>query len=85
MTIRWNLPTKAKNPFAYGYELELDETPVLESDLASCHQSQIEVLRWMVGLERVNIKTVVSMLRSPLALPKEGHLDAVFHMYAYLR
>ena len=32
---RWKLPKKATNPFEMGYEPELDETLVLEPDLAS--------------------------------------------------
>ena len=39
----------------------------------------------MVELGRVNICTEVSMMSSHLALPRKGHLDAVFHMFAYLK
>ena len=36
-------------------------------------------------LGRVNINTEVSMLASQMALPREGHLEAVFHIFAYLK
>jgi hypothetical protein len=38
----------------------------------------------MVELERVDICLECSMLSSHLALPREGHLDQVFHIFAYL-
>ena len=46
--------------------------------------SQIGVLRWMVELGRVDIITEVSMLAPQLANPREGHLEAVYRIYAYL-
>ena len=39
----------------------------------------------MVELGRVDMITEVSILASQLALPREGHLDAVFHIFAYLK
>ena len=33
MGIRYNFPTKAENPFAYGYEPELGDAPVLEPNI----------------------------------------------------
>ena len=51
---------------------------------ARYYQSQIGILRWAVELGRVDIITEVSTLASHLALPKEGHLDALFQIHAYL-
>ena len=39
----------------------------------------------MVELGRIDIITEVSLLASHLALPRQGHLEAIFHMYAYLK
>ena len=39
----------------------------------------------MVELGRVDINTKVSILVSRLSLPREEHLDAVFHIYSYIR
>ena len=39
----------------------------------------------MVEIGRVDIITVVSMLASQMAMPREGHMDAVFHVFAYLK
>ena len=33
----------------------------------------------------MDIITEVSTLASHMALPREGHLDAVFHVFAYLK
>ena len=38
----------------------------------------------MVELGWLDINTEVSMLASCLALPQEGHLEAVLHVYGYL-
>ena len=39
----------------------------------------------MVELGRVDIITEVSELASQLAMPPEGHLEAVFRVYSYLK
>jgi hypothetical protein len=75
---------KATAPLPSGYEPNLDVTPELDAEQSSFYQSQIGVLRWMVEIGRVDIITDVSKLSSHLALPREGHLEAVFHMFAYL-
>jgi hypothetical protein len=71
-------------PFAGGVKPELDESPELDPGKANFYQSQIGILRWCVELGRIDIITEVSMLSTYLCLPREGHLDAVFHVFAYL-
>ena len=39
----------------------------------------------MVEIGRVDIITKVLALSSHLSLPREGHLEAVYHVYAYLK
>ena len=39
----------------------------------------------IIKMGRINIATEVSLLASHVALPREGHLEAVFNMYAYLK
>ena len=39
----------------------------------------------MVELGRVDIMTETSLLASQVASPRQGHLEAVFHMYSYLK
>ncbi len=76
---------KASSPFPTGYQPELDTSPELSPEDASYYQSQIGILRWMVELGRVDIITEVSVLASHLALPREGHLEAVFHLFGHLK
>jgi hypothetical protein len=45
----------------------------------------IGILRWACELGRIDIMCKVSMLASFLAQPREGHLAAVMHMFAYLK
>jgi hypothetical protein len=78
------LPKKASAPFPKGYRPEMDSLEELGPDLASYYHSQIGVLRCMVEIGRVDIITEVSMLASHLALPRAGHLEVVFQIYAYL-
>jgi hypothetical protein len=39
---------------------------------------------WCVELGRIDIITEVSMLSTYLFLPREGHLEAAFHVFSYL-
>jgi hypothetical protein len=80
------LPKRVSGPLPTGYRPEMDITQGLEGDESSYYQSQIGVLRWMVELGRIDIIiTEVSSLASCLALPRRGHLEALFHIYAYLK
>jgi hypothetical protein len=78
------LVKKSSGSFAGGYKPELDESPELDPTRANFYQSQIGILRCCVELGRIDIITEVSMLSIHLCLPREGHLEAVFHVFAYL-
>jgi len=82
---RWKLPKKCSNPFAADYEPELDESEVLTPVLASWYASLIGMLRWMVEIGRIDIITEVSLMSSYMAMPREGHLDAVLHIFGFLK
>jgi hypothetical protein len=75
---------KASGPFTGGYKPELDESPELDPTKSKFYQSQIGILRWCVELGRIDIITEVSMFSTHLCLPREGHLEAVLHVFAYL-
>ena len=62
----------------------MDVTPELSTEQAAFYQSQIGVLRWCVELGRVDIITEVSELASFMVMPREGHLEAVFHLFNHL-
>ena len=79
------LKKKATAPITTGYRPELDATPELNPSDAAYFQSLIGILRWAVELGRIDITCEVSMLSSHLALPREGHLQQVYHIFAYLK
>ena len=71
-------------PFPLNYAPELDTTPELSPAQATFYQTQVSILRWCVELGRIDIITEVSELASYLALPREGHLEPVFHLFNFL-
>ena len=74
-----------KSPMMSKYRPELDVTPELEPGDASYYQSLIGVLRWMVEMGRLDICCEVSMMSSHVAMPREGHLQQLYHIFAYLK
>jgi hypothetical protein len=79
-----SLPKRASTPFASGYDPDTDASPLANDEEASYMQQQIGVLRWIVELGRVDIITEVSCISSMVAMPRQGHLEAIYHIYAYL-
>ena len=79
------LPSKAETPIRTSYRPEIDVSPELGPVDAAYYQSLIGILRWMVELGRIDICLETSMMSSHLALPREGHLDQVYHMFAHLK
>jgi hypothetical protein len=79
------LRSNAYLPMKTGYRPEIDISPTLSDDMASYYQGLIGVLRWICELGRMDILTEVSMLSSHNAMPRQGHLDAVFDVFAYLK
>jgi hypothetical protein len=78
------LKSKAPSVLPSNYRPELDVTPLLDDDDANYFQQQIGVLRWAVELGRIDICCEVSMLASYLAAPRQGHLEAIMHLFSYL-
>ena len=68
-----------------GYEAIMDTYKDLDPAEASYFQSIIGVMRWMVEIGWIDIATEVSLLSSHLAYPRGGHLQADFHVMAYLK
>ena len=85
ITLRgWKLP-RANTPIRTVYRPELDVSPELNKEDSTYYQSLIGILRWIVELGRVDICLEVSMMSSHLALPRQGHLWEVLHIFAYLK
>jgi hypothetical protein len=67
-----------------GYKPELYDSHELDPTREKFYQSQIGILRWCVELGRIDSITEVSILSAYRCLPREGHLEAVFHVFLYL-
>ena len=72
-------------PLPANYHPELDVSPELMDDEATYYMSLIGILRWIVELGRIDITGEVSKMSSHVCLPREGHLDKLFYMFAYLK
>ena len=81
----WKMPNTADTPLTTTCRPELDMSRELNEADATYYQSLIGILRWIVELGRVDVCLEVSMMSSHLALSREGHLEQVLHMFAYLK
>ena len=81
----WKMPNKAETPLTTTYRPELNISRELNVADAANHQSLIGISRWIVELGRVDVCLEVSMMSSHLALPTEGHMEQVLHIFAYLK
>jgi hypothetical protein len=79
------LPYKAPTPISSGYWPEIDISPEQSKADALFYQTLIGVLCLIVELGRVDIDVEVSMMSSHLALPRSGHLQELYHIFAYLK
>ena len=82
---RWKMPSKADTHLTTTYRPELDVSRELNVADAAYYHSLIGILRWIVELGQVDVCLEVSMMSSHLALPREGHLEQVLHIFAYLK
>jgi hypothetical protein len=80
-----SLPKKATSPLSNYYRPEIDVTPELNATDTSYYQSLIGIIRWIVELGRIDITCEASLMASCMALPREGHLQQLFHIFAYLK
>jgi hypothetical protein len=63
----------------------MDQTPELNPERQNYYQGLIGVLRWICELGRLDILVPVSMLSRYLVAAREGHLEQLFHIFAYLK
>jgi hypothetical protein len=71
--------------FTRKYQPEIDLSNLLNDERANYYQGLIGVLRWIAELGRIDIITSVAYLSCSLAAPQEGHLEAAFHIFTYLK
>ena len=80
------LPTgkATERPMRKDYRPEIDVSPELGKADTAEYQQLIGMLRWGVELGRLDYLYELSTLSAHLALPREGHLEAVYGIFAYL-
>jgi len=79
------LPTRCPTPMTSGYHPSEDSSRELDGDEVRTYQEHIGVLRWAVEIGRVDILLEVALLSTHLALPREGHMEQVYHIFGYLK
>jgi hypothetical protein len=80
------LKSTAKPPFpSTTYRPEMDTSDECNEEMATRYMQLIGVLRWAVELGRLDIYTEVALLSQQMSLPRIGHLEVVYHIFAYLR
>ena len=67
------------------YRPEVDGSEELDDEVATYYQSLIGILRWIVELGYIDVGVKASMLASCMTLPREGNLQQLFHVFAYLK
>jgi hypothetical protein len=82
---RQRLPSRCLTPMTSNYQPEINVSGKLKITSICYFQELIGILRWAVKLGRINIATKVYLLSSHLALPREGHLQQVYHIVGYLK
>ena len=78
------LPTSSV-PMSVSYHPSKDVSPELNVQGIQTYQELIGILRWAVKIGRLDILLEVSLLLSHLALPRSGHLQAVYQIFGYLK
>ena len=79
------LPSRSTTPMVSEYIPELDISEELCPDDITFFQELIGILRWAVEIGRVDILTELSMLSTYQAAPRQGHLEQVLHIFAFLK
>ena len=80
------LPTaNVDTPMNITYSPEMDVTKELNADGTTYFQELIGVLPWATEIGRVDILLEVSLLSQYQANPREGRLDQLLHIFAFLK
>ncbi len=83
---RRRLPTaNIDTPMNNTYVPEMDVTHELSAEDMTFYQELIGVLRWATEIGRVDILLEVALLSQYQANPREGHLEQLLHIFAFLK
>ena len=76
---------QSKRPYHEKYRPEVDLTDEVNKQLTNRYQQLIGILRWAVELGRFDIHVEVTKLSSFNCNPRNGHMEAVYNIFAYLK
>ena len=79
------IPSKVTTPMINGYIPETDVTKELDKNGITFYQEIIGMMRWAIEIGRVDINTEIALLSSHQAAPREGHLEQLLHIVAFLK
>ena len=79
------LLTKCGTLLKSGYRPKLDMSPELKQHGLQRYQELIGMLHWAVELGRVDILLEMALMSTHLALPRQGHLEQLYHIFGYLK
>ena len=82
---RWKLPKRPNTPMSREYIPEMDGSPELNSTDTTWYQELIGILRWATEIGRVDILLETSILSQYQAAPREGHLEQLLRIFAFLK
>jgi hypothetical protein len=75
---------RGRTPLLISYKPELDQTNELPPAMISQYLQLIGILRWAIKLGWIDIALETALMSQYSASPREGHLEAVYHIVAYL-
>ena len=81
----YHLKTTVREPVPHSYKPELDIINELNLELMSRYRQLIGILQWAVELGRIDIYHEIAILSQYLASPRKGHLEALYHIFVYLK
>ena len=82
---KYQFPKKIRTPMSNDYQPEFDETNELDPQWHTYYQELIGMLRWGCELGRVDILHEISILSQYQGAPREGHLEQLLRVVAYLK
>ncbi len=74
-----------KTPMDDQYHAEEDDSPFLDPRKASLYRGLIGSANWIITLGRFDINYAVNTLSRYSIQPREGHLNAMKHVFGYLK
>ena len=73
----------ANFPLMSGYRMEADISPECNKKDSRIYIYLVNTLRWIIELGYIDIAREISMMTPYSAMPRQGHLEQVIHMFPF--